>query len=249
MSLVLIVDDEKNVLKTLSIGLKRHNYSVKSARSGPEALKLMEQSRCDVVVSDIRMSPMDGYTLASRIREKYPDVVIILMSAYGFDEDHPVHKSRLLYPRISKPFDVEELIKVLESEKKKGRKSGNTKNNKKILLLGQASAERKVRHLLEAEGFSVRVAENEKEVIGVLKNGRYDVCLIDGDFLDTDRWKIVNLIDKYSPEKPVVLLTKHKTDREKINAGDSGVTVLDTRTFLSKKEWALEQLGNIIGKE
>jgi len=249
MSRVLIVDDEKNVLKTLSIGLKRYKYNVTSAKSGPEALKVMETNPCDIVVSDIRMSPMDGYTLASRIRETYPNVIIILMSAYGFNEDHPVHSSRLEYPRISKPFDVEELIKVLESEKKRGRKTvGNNSVNKKILLLGESKAEQKVRHLLEAEGFSVRVAEAGTKSMDILKSGKYDVCLIDGDFLDTEGWKIVNMVDRYSPDKPVVLLTKHNYDREKINSTDVGITVLDRRTFLSKKTWAIEQLDRIIGK-
>ncbi|MCD6118041.1 response regulator [bacterium] len=247
MSRVLIVDDEKNVLKTLSIGLKRHKYNVTSAKSGPEALKIMETNAFDFVVSDIRMSPMDGYTLASRIREIYPDVIIILMSAYGFNEEHPVHSSRLSYPRISKPFDVEDLINVLETEKKRGGKAvKNNSANKMILLLGESKAEQKVRHLLEAEGFSVRVAETGTKSMDVLKSGKYDVCLIDGNFLDTEGWKIVNMVDRYSPDKPVVLLTRHKYDRKKINSSDAGITVLDRRTFLSEKTWAVEQLDKII---
>jgi len=246
MSQVLIVDDEKNVLKTLTIGLKRHKYNVKSARSGPEALEVLEQSPCDIVVSDIRMAPMDGYTLASRIHENYPDVTIILMSAYGFNEDHPVHDSRLSYPRISKPFDVEELIAVLEAEKKKGKTRRKKSVNARILLLGQTRAEQKVRHLLEAEGFSVRVAEPGKKSMAMLKSGSYDICLIDGDFLDTEEWRMVNMVDRYAPDKPVVLLTKHESSRDKINASDIGITVLDRQTFLKKKVWAVKQLKKVL---
>ena len=70
MSRVLIVDDEKNVLKTLSIGLRRYKYLVEQAQNGPDALTILDRESCDFVVSDIRMSPMDGYTLASEIQQK-----------------------------------------------------------------------------------------------------------------------------------------------------------------------------------
>ncbi len=116
MSQILIVDDEKNVLKTLAIGLERSHFSVKRARTGAEALKIMDEDTCEIVVSDICMSPMDGYTLVSRIREKYPWVRIVLISAYGFDEEKPEKKEQFQYPRLTKPFSVSDLIRILHNE-------------------------------------------------------------------------------------------------------------------------------------
>ncbi|MBN2031193.1 response regulator [bacterium] len=116
MSQVLIVDDEKNVLKTLSIGLKRSDFTVREARNGKEAFKIMEEDMCEIVVSDIRMAPMDGYTMVSQLREKYPQVRIILMSAYGFDEEDPEKKMLYQYPRLTKPFTVAELVRFISNE-------------------------------------------------------------------------------------------------------------------------------------
>ncbi len=116
MSQVLIVDDEKNVLRTLSIGLQRSNFTVREARSGEEALKMMDKEPCEIVVSDIRMSPMNGYTMVSRIRDKYPQVRIILISAYGFDDEEPEKKKLYQYPRLTKPFTVAELVRVISDE-------------------------------------------------------------------------------------------------------------------------------------
>ena len=116
MSQVLIVDDEKNVLKTLSMGLKRSHFTVQEARSGEEALKIMEKEACEVVVSDVRMSPMDGYSLISHIREKYPQVRIVLISAYGFDDEEPEKKKQYQCPRLTKPFTIAELINVVSDE-------------------------------------------------------------------------------------------------------------------------------------
>ena len=116
MSQVLIVDDEKNVLKTLSMGLKRSHFTVQEARSGEEALKIMEEDGCEVVISDVRMSPMDGYTLISHIREKYPRVRIVLISAYGFEDEEPEKRRQYQYPRLTKPFTVAELVNVVSNE-------------------------------------------------------------------------------------------------------------------------------------
>lgn len=121
MSQVLLVDDEKNVLKSLSIGLKRYKYSVSQARSGLEALRIMKENPCDIVVTDIRMFPMDGYTFAARVRKKYPWVSIVLMSAYGFDKEQSDSEKRLVCHRLTKPFPISELVRVLRGEGKKKR--------------------------------------------------------------------------------------------------------------------------------
>jgi two-component system, response regulator FlrC len=115
---VLVVDDEKNVLTTLSIGLKRHDYVVSQAKSGPEALKLLEEQPFDFVVSDIRMLPMDGYTLAALIRNRHPHIGIVLMSAYAFEEREERLKA-LGLPWLTKPFDVTDLVGIIEDEKNK----------------------------------------------------------------------------------------------------------------------------------
>jgi DNA-binding response OmpR family regulator len=118
MPQVLIVDDEKNILKTLSIGLCRYNYLVKQATNGLEALSILRKNPCDFVVSDIRMIPMDGYTLAAKIKKKYPEIRIILMSA--FDPEN--HNSRLNtnthYPLLTKPFSISDLVAKLLVEDK-----------------------------------------------------------------------------------------------------------------------------------
>jgi DNA-binding NtrC family response regulator len=119
MTQVLIVDDEKNILTTLSIGLRRHAFDVKQAQSGPEALRIMEEQPCDIVISDVRMRPMDGYALASRLREKFPWVSIVLMSAYGFGDEFYEGDEGLMYPRLTKPFTVAELVTVIREEQEK----------------------------------------------------------------------------------------------------------------------------------
>lgn len=119
MTKVLLVDDEKNILTTLSIGLRRHAFDVKQAQSGFEALRIMKEYTCDVVISDVRMHPMDGYALASQLRQEFPWVSIVLMSAYGFEDEFCEGDEGLMYPRLTKPFTVAELVTIIREEQEK----------------------------------------------------------------------------------------------------------------------------------
>jgi CheY-like chemotaxis protein len=84
---ILVVDDEENVALTLQAGLERlPNCEVSVATSGEEALQLFEQQPFDLVVTDYKMPGTDGMTLAVRIRQKYPQAAIVMITAYSSDE-------------------------------------------------------------------------------------------------------------------------------------------------------------------
>jgi len=237
MSQVLLVDDEKNVLTTLSIGLRRYDYEVRKAQSGPEALKIMEEDPCEIVVSDIRMYPMDGYTLASQIRKKYPGVNIILMSAYGFKDNESPNQKASEYPCLTKPFSITDLISVLRKVEKK--------EQKKVFVLGDRREGEKIREILEAVGFSADVLESDFAPDKGLDDTRCDLFLIDVDFLGNQLWEILNQIERHMPGKPVVLLTKNKGERDCFTAPDVAVTVLDREMFFNDRVKAIKFLKSI----
>ena len=237
MSQILLVDDEKNVLTTLYIGLRRYEYEVRKAQSGPEALKIMEEDPCEIVVSDIRMSPMDGYTLASQIHEKYPNVNIILMSAYGFKENESSSQKIPKYPHLTKPFSITELINVLKKVEQKAQK--------KVLVLGNREEGGKIREILKTMGFLAEILEPNLEVDKQMEKILCDFFLIDVDFLDNQLWKVLNYIEKYIPGKPVVLLTENKGKRNYFTAPDIAVTVLDRKMFFNDQVRAVEFLEKI----
>ncbi len=81
---VLVVDDEW--ANRLSVGktLERAGYIVDDAANGEEALEKVRQNEYEVILTDIRMSPnMDGIELLRRIKEQYPDAIVILMTGYA----------------------------------------------------------------------------------------------------------------------------------------------------------------------
>ncbi len=109
---ILIVDDEENVVFFLAENLIElgAGYEIETACSGPEALACMVPSPFDLVITDLRMPGMDGLMLIKRIRARYPQTRLILMTAYG-DAGVETTAYRLGACRyIAKPFAIEELI-------------------------------------------------------------------------------------------------------------------------------------------
>lgn len=83
LSYILVVDDEGANRYSVSKTLQKVGYVVSEAASGEEALEMMSRQAFDVVLTDIRMPGIDGIELLRRIREKAPDVIVILMTAYA----------------------------------------------------------------------------------------------------------------------------------------------------------------------
>jgi DNA-binding NtrC family response regulator len=79
---LLIVDDEPSLLHSMQRALRQEPYRILLAENGFQALAILEQHDVDVVVSDYRMPAMDGLELLKRIREAYPHILLIMLTAY-----------------------------------------------------------------------------------------------------------------------------------------------------------------------
>ncbi|MDI6760615.1 MAG: sigma-54 dependent transcriptional regulator [Candidatus Brocadiaceae bacterium] len=107
---VLVVDDEVNLLKTLSDVLNRNGYEVSVAKDGPSALGLIEKNGFDIALLDIRMPQMDGVELLERIKARHPDVEVIIMTAYGTIETAIKSIKLGAYAYILKPLDIDDVL-------------------------------------------------------------------------------------------------------------------------------------------
>ncbi|WP_423731816.1 acetoacetate metabolism transcriptional regulator AtoC [Hafnia paralvei] len=106
---ILIVDDEKNVLRMLNTVFSQEGNQVFCADNGQDALIIFEQERPDIVLMDIRMPTMNGLEALQRMREKWLDTPIILMTAYAAVET-AVEALRLgAFDYVIKPFELDEL--------------------------------------------------------------------------------------------------------------------------------------------
>jgi len=105
---VLVVDDDPDIRELLVSVLSEDGYETKAAGNGRVALELLERWRADVVVLDLMMPVMDGWTFAERIREKKMQIPIVVLSAAN---DLRAHARRIgAADIVSKPFDLDTLL-------------------------------------------------------------------------------------------------------------------------------------------
>ena len=110
MATILVVDDEKNYLWMLEELLRGEGYDVLTSDTASEALAVLREARIDLLLTDLRMTEMDGMTLLAQAREISPATSIILMTAYGTIE-RAVEAMRLgAYDFIVKPFENADLL-------------------------------------------------------------------------------------------------------------------------------------------
>lgn len=119
---ILIADDEPSIVAAVEFLLKRGGYEVRVARSGDEALELIEASPPDLVLLDVMMPGRSGYEVCKRLRERpeWKDVKIIMLSAKGRDAEVSRGLSLGADVYITKPFSTRDLMAkihgLLESE-------------------------------------------------------------------------------------------------------------------------------------
>ena len=107
---ILIVDDERSILNSLHRLFRKEGYNILTAESGEQGLKVLSNNRIDLIISDQRMPGMSGVEFLRRAKERYPDIIRIILSGYvdietitsGVNEGN-------IYKFILKPWNDEEL--------------------------------------------------------------------------------------------------------------------------------------------
>jgi two-component system NtrC family response regulator/two-component system response regulator HydG len=118
---VIVIDDEVNAAAALETLLREDGYEVSRAHDARSGLALLEQTDADVVLTDLRMPGMDGLELLQRIKEIRPEVMVLLMTAYGTVKTAVRAMKLGAEDYLGKPIDVEELEVVLERALEKKR--------------------------------------------------------------------------------------------------------------------------------
>jgi CheY-like chemotaxis protein len=105
---VLIVDDERPFLLSLTDGLAAYaeDFSVLTALNGKEAVKVLDSAEVDLVVTDLRMPKMDGFELLAHMSGKYPNIPVIVMTAYGTPEIEERLQGMGTFHYLEKPLDL-----------------------------------------------------------------------------------------------------------------------------------------------
>jgi len=125
MATILIVEDEKNLLKSLTITLEMDGHRVVAVKKAEEALAYLGKEVFDVILTDLRLPGMDGIELLKRVKRLQPGAEVLIMTAFGTIENAVLAMKLGAFDYITKPFRESELRiriqKALERSELKSR--------------------------------------------------------------------------------------------------------------------------------
>jgi len=116
MKTILLVDDEVDVLKTLSEILETSGYSTVLKRDAESALSIiLEGKQIDLVITDLRMPGMNGSELTTILRQILPSMPIIMLTGYGSVESYLESMSSGVFEYVNKPVQARELSRIVKT--------------------------------------------------------------------------------------------------------------------------------------
>jgi DNA-binding NtrC family response regulator len=118
---ILLIDDEAAQLKSLESFLKRREYKVFTASSGPEGYEIAKGEVIDVILTDFRMPEWDGLMVVQKMKALNPETDIVVMTAYGNIEDAVGIMKAGAYDYLNKPIDLDDLETLLKRVGEKRR--------------------------------------------------------------------------------------------------------------------------------
>ena len=108
-SRILVVDDEESIREFLEIMLKKEGYEVTTAEDGAKAKEILTKKSFDMVISDMQMPNVTGIELLRHVKDSYPDLVFMIITAFGTTETAVEAMKLGAYDYLTKPFKIDEV--------------------------------------------------------------------------------------------------------------------------------------------
>jgi len=164
---ILIVDDDRRMCELLEAGLGKKGFTVNARTSAADALDFLGFADVETVVTDLNMKGMSGLELCERIVASFPDVPVVVITAFGSLETAVAAIRVGAYDFITKPFEIDELLFALDRAVQHKRLRDEVKRLRIVVgesrgktgLLGTSEAMRKIEDLVE------RIADSEATVL------------------------------------------------------------------------------------
>jgi two-component system, OmpR family, response regulator CpxR len=120
-SKILLVDDEREFVETLSERLSMRDMGSAVAYDGESALELIKEDEPDVMILDLRMPGIDGIEVLRRVKAKQPEIEVIILTGHGSDADRDICMSLGAFAYLQKPVDIELLSETIQKANEKIR--------------------------------------------------------------------------------------------------------------------------------
>ena len=112
---VLLVDDEQTFVQTLSERLQMRDLENETVYDGEQALSFVDDKEPDVMVLDLKMPGIDGMEVLRRVKKKFPDIRVIILTGHGTDRDEEESRRIGVFDYLKKPVDIEVLVSRIKA--------------------------------------------------------------------------------------------------------------------------------------
>ncbi|MCL2296695.1 MAG: response regulator, partial [Proteobacteria bacterium] len=112
---ILLVDDDIDLLKLITLRLSSAGYRVRTAESGERALAMIEVTPPSLVITDLRMPGMDGMQLFDALHRRHPTLPVIILTAHGTIPEAVAATERGVFGFLTKPFESQELMEKVSA--------------------------------------------------------------------------------------------------------------------------------------
>jgi len=170
MAKILVIDDEKSIRKTLQEILEYEKYEVDLAEDGIEGLKMIQNTKYDIVLCDIKMPKIDGIEVLEKIISYTTDTQVIMISGHGNIDTAVEAIKKGAFDYIEKPLDLNRLLITIKNANDKSNllvetKTLKNKISQKYEMIGNSESIKKVKEIIEI------VAPTDARVLITGKNG------------------------------------------------------------------------------
>jgi DNA-binding response OmpR family regulator len=166
---ILVVDDDREIVRAISINLQKEGYRVIEAYDGMQALEAISSQDIHLILLDIMMPKLDGLSATMKIRQD-KNIPIIILSAKSEDTDKILGLSMGADDYVTKPFNSMELMARVKSQLRRYMTLGDVnmkEKNNKVIKTGRLTFDTETR-TLTADGSPVRLTATETKIVELL---------------------------------------------------------------------------------
>ena len=183
---VLVVDDEKLIVKGIRFSLLQDGLEVDCAYDGEEALELVKNNRYDLVLLDVMLPKMSGFEVCQQIRE-FSDMPIIMLTAKGDDMDKILGLEYGADDYITKPFNILEVKARIKAIMRRAKKQEVKVEESNVIIKHDMKIDRESRRVF-IEGEEINLTAKEFDLLEILATNPDKVY---------SRDQLLNLVWKY----------------------------------------------------
>lgn len=163
---IVVADDDPQLLRLVARNLELEGYATLTASDGQQALELVESKVPDLVLLDVMMPRLDGFTVCHRIRE-FSSVPIIIVTARGQDQDKVRGLDLGADDYLTKPFSVDELLARVRAVLRRAHLTANEHGQQPTITLGELTIDYG-QHLVFVHGREVTLTPTEYRLLAYL---------------------------------------------------------------------------------